>query len=308
MNGVLFTPEWMHHRPQWFFPSRLKGEVFAWLAESFKTGTLNPTGVSCGGGKPHESKLTADQQAQVILDMLETHPLGIDLLSGRPLQIHNIRFMTVLPPEYYQDLRLPVYDAKNKAKVCSEKIGATRVRFSFAPNGTVEIIVINTKAPFATQTEEDRSIILNYLGAVRDRLAGLVNDRGYMNIPVVPGWFWTYLEANKDFPIYHWRLYAPYSFQFRQLDLWIKVYVKALEKDAVKRFETGKAFDRQKTLQIINDHLNPGGRLDRVEQTLLSIQLQHEMMTASLEKLVNVLIPSSTARQEAGVDNQAYIG
>src|SRR5207247_3641626 len=44
-KGVLWTPEGIRHRPQWYFPAIIKAQVYAWLAKS-KKGTIQPIGVN----------------------------------------------------------------------------------------------------------------------------------------------------------------------------------------------------------------------------------------------------------------------
>jgi len=273
-KGLLFTPINTRHRPQWYFPSDFASEVYNALAEEKRRDTQQPIGVT---GLQQTGTVTEQLKYERALNILEEN--FIDLLAGRPLEIHNLHFVIDIPPSYYDELEIQPKSMKNKGKIHREIIGQAIVAYTFYPSGTVYITIENSKSPFLFRTEQDHTRLFAFLGGVRTVLGRIINDRRERAIPQLDLWYWTRADKNIDVPIDHSWQFTSYAFQVKHLDFVLNVYIKEMGKDTVKRFENFHAFKQKQLLQV-KDLLNPESRLDRLEN--------------KIDRLTLMFIPSNT--------------
>ena len=116
---------------------------------------IYPTGVTYSF-TPHTSA-SSNSLDNLTLQTLEGHILP--MLPSAPLFIHNLHLKLKITPECYVELELPTI-CGNSGKKHSELIGASRVDYTFYPNGTVNVEIRCSNHPFKLQTEDDRSRML----------------------------------------------------------------------------------------------------------------------------------------------------
>lgn len=291
-KGILFIPKGINHRPQWYFPACLESKVYARLAELAGKGTFKPIGVNRLEPKNEEMTYAA------AFDVLEEN--FVDLLAGKPLQIHNLQFVTSIPSGYYDELDdIKPKSEKNKGKVIHEIIGKTTATFTIYPSGTVYVVIDNSRVPFDFQTEDDHTRLFSYLGSVRHELARRINDKRERVIPSLENWYFTRIDRNVDVPVDHSWHFNAYNFQVKHLDFILKVYIKEMGKDTVKRFETFQGFKEKRLPEVIRDHLNPHAVSLRIEEKVESLTLQVDKLTTLLSNALN----GQPQKQDSSVQN-----
>ncbi|MFZ0514734.1 MAG: hypothetical protein WAM14_24230 [Candidatus Nitrosopolaris sp.] len=121
--------------------------------------------------------------------------------------IHNIHLKLTVIPQCYLELSLPTIQG-NQGKKTTEVIGASKVDYTFYPNGTVNVEVRCSNHPFRLQTEEDRSRLLVFFGQLRQVLISILMDRHERIVPNVLEWKLTECDINKDVKVSDWFHYT----------------------------------------------------------------------------------------------------
>jgi hypothetical protein len=87
------------------------------------------------------------QKAQNFLDILVRLPFV------HPY-IHKLQLTLSVNKEYYTTLEQQSRP-RNKAKIYEEYIGTTLTKYTYSPNGTVEVAVRSSNGPFKLETDDE---------------------------------------------------------------------------------------------------------------------------------------------------------
>jgi hypothetical protein len=138
--------------------------------------------------------------------------------------------------EYYQVLTSNAAPI-NRAKSHEEHIGQRHVKYTFSPNGRVEIAVRSSDTPFKLETDEDEIILLSSLGQVRDRLIYYVSDIRERQVPEITEWILNGCDLNRDVEIDEKAQLCLPDIQLKHAGQVFRMYVKSLHDRAVCRGE-----------------------------------------------------------------------
>jgi hypothetical protein len=199
----------------------------------------------------------------LITQSLERYVLP--LLANAPLHIHNMHFKLKITPDCYRQLNLPKSN-RNNGKHHYERIGSRRhVDYIFYQNGTVNITTECSNNPFKLENEPDHSILLAFLGQLRDRLLILLGDKEEEKlVPNIMEWGLTECDINKDIkvsPLFH---FTALKAQIKHFDHIFRIYIKSKGPDTICRVEESVSPNNKKpAIDAINDIFNPYDRIER---------------------------------------------
>jgi hypothetical protein len=196
--------------------------------------------------------------------MLEGYILP--LLPEAPLFVHNMHFKTKVPPECYNQIKLPYY-RRNNGKHHQELIGNTLVDYVIYKSGTVDIQTTCSNNPYKLETEEDRFRIIKFFGQIRAGLINLLQDKHERIVPDVLDWELTGCDINKDTKVTDLLHFSGVKIQVKHLDHIFRIYIKALGVDTVCRIEENKQPTKH-AVEFINDVFNP---MEKIEKQLSGI-------------------------------------
>jgi hypothetical protein len=80
---------------------------------------------------------------------------------------------------------------RNKAKIYEERIGNTLTKYTYSPNGTVEVAVGCSGSPFKVETDDDVNILFSFFGQVRDRMV-YHDPRERIVLPII---YWRLMQC-----------------------------------------------------------------------------------------------------------------
>ena len=222
--GNLFTIQ--NKRPQEYYPNKIKSEVVEKIAK--RNTPTQPPGVNSIILLDNFSISPLSQCLQyVTIQTLEGYVLP--LLSEAPLFIHNMHFKVKVPPECYNQIKLPYYK-RNNGKHHQEIIGNTLVDYLIYKNGTVDIQTKCSNNPYKLETEEDRFRIIEFFGQIRAGLINLLCDKHERIVPGVLEWELTECDINKDIKVTDLLHFSGVKIQVKHLDHLFRIYIKALGK------------------------------------------------------------------------------
>jgi hypothetical protein len=218
-QGTLFTLK--RTSPRCYYPSVRRADILDGLKQEHSI-PIDPTGAISSKAPPS----TLQQKAQSLLDALL-------LLGGASPYIHKLQLRLSIDPTYYNDMQ-KVRSEHNGEKQHEEIIGATHVRYSAYPNGTIMVYVASSNNPFKL---EDEITLYSFLGQVRDRLLDFVKDPRGRIVPPLTDWILTGWDINKDIPVTDIvQLSAP-NIQLKEAARVFRLYIKSLGDMAVYRVE-----------------------------------------------------------------------
>ena len=234
---VLFRASKRTH-PQQYFPSCLRAKIIEDLKKRENV-PIKPTGVNLFSSASYSvaplSNAFEHQKAQSFLEVLAKLPFA-------PLYMHKIQLMLSIDKEYYAALKQDPRP-KNKAKLYEENIGKRRVRYTFSPNGTVQVSVVSSDNPFRLETDEDVSMLFSFFGQVRDRLLYQVSDVRERMVPNILEWRLKGCDINKDIEINDIAQSTLPDIQLRYADRVFRLYVKSFDDKSFFRIEESLAPD-----------------------------------------------------------------
>jgi hypothetical protein len=255
-RGNLFTIQ--DKRPQEYYPSKIRSEVAEKIAK--RNTPIQPSGVSSTILLDNSSISPLSQCLQyVAIQTLEGYVLP--LLPEAPLLMHNMHFKTKVPPECYNQIKLPYY-SRNKGKHYQEIIGNTLVEYVIYKSGTVDIQTTCSNNPYKLETEEDRFRIIEFFGQIRAGLINLLHDKHERIVPDVLEWELTECDINKDIKVSDLLHFSAIKIQVKHLDHLFRIYIKELGKDTVCRIEENKQPEKL-AIEFINDILNPTEKIEK---------------------------------------------
>lgn len=281
IRGILFTAEDLINQgiyliqntnPQQYFPVCIKAEIIGNLKKRENV-LVEPTGVT-SSKHPLSNALEA-QKAQNFLEVLVSlrRPFA-------PIGIHKLQLQTCISKEDYSALeKEPHY--RNKAKLYEENIDRTITKFTYSPNGTVEIAVACSRNPFRLQTEDDVLVLYSFFGQVRDMmLYHIGNPRGH-DVPTITDWRIIQCDVNNDVEINDMMQLTLPSIQLRHAGRVFRAYVKLLSEKAVWRAEESLKVNLTIT-EALDYFRNPNKELEKKVDYLIRL-----MKEAALKKSVN---------------------
>jgi hypothetical protein len=234
---VLFVPEFENHKPQRYYPSSLRADVLEYL--SSKNVHVRPTGPTRSTGHPLYEAIQ-HEKAQNLLDVLVS--LGC---SDTPPYLHKLHLHLSIDKEcYHQLIQYDQLHSQNKLKVIDERIGKTVVKYTYSPNGKVQVYIPCTNCPFRIQTEYDETILFAFLGQVKDRMLHHVSDPGERIVPPLlssspqaGSWRLVECDINKDIEVSDMMQISGLNLQLEHLHRVFRVYIKKFPDMAVCRAE-----------------------------------------------------------------------
>src|SRR5215216_4400962 len=259
--GNLFTIQ--DKRPQEYYPNKIKSEVVEKVAK--RNTPIQPSGVNSTILLDKSSISPLSQCLQYIaIQTLQGYVLP--LLPEAPLFVHNMHFKTKVPPECYNQIKLPYYK-RNNGKHHQEIIGNTLVDYVIYRSGTVDIQTTCSNNPYKLETEEDRFRIIEFFGQIRAGLINLLQDKHERIVPDVLEWELTECDINKDIKVSDLLHFSGVKIQVKHLDHLFRIYIKALGKATVCRVEENKQ-PKKCAVEFINDVFNP---MEKIEKQLSGI-------------------------------------
>jgi hypothetical protein len=254
---VLFAPE--KHRPQQYYPKCLRAEVNEYL--SMKENVLiQPTGMTYSTFPLFNAFQL--QKAKNFLDILLRLPFV------HPY-IHKVQLVLSIDKEYYTTLEQESRP-RNKAKIYEEYIGKTLTKYTYSPNGTVEIAVRCNNSPFKLETDDDVNILFSFFGQVRDRMLYHLSDPRERVVPPIIYWRLMQCDVNKDIEITEKLQFTLPDIQLRYGGRVFREYVKLLGERAVCRAEESLKVDLSLTDGL--DYIrNPNKELEKKIDYLIKL-------------------------------------
>jgi hypothetical protein len=250
-------------RPQEYYPTKIKSEIIEKIAK--RNTRIQPSEVSSIILPDNFSISPLSQCIQyVTIQTLEGYVLP--LLAEAPLHVHNMHFKTKVPPEYYNQIKLPYY-RRNNGKYGQEIMGNTLVDYVIYRGGTVNIQTACSNNPYKVETEDDRFRIIEFFGQIKAGLTSLIQDKHERIVPDVLEWELTECDLNKDIKVTDLLHFSGVKIQVKHLDHIFRIYIKALGKDTVCRVEESKQ-PKKRAVEFINDFFNP---MDKIEKQLSDI-------------------------------------
>jgi hypothetical protein len=267
--GNLFTIQ--DKRPQKYYPTKIKSEVVEKVAK--RNTPIQPSGVN-SIILPDNFSISPLSQCLHFVAMQTLEGYVMPLLPEAPLFIHNMRFKTKVPPECYNQIKLPYYK-RNNGKYHQETVGKTLVGYVIYKSGAVDIHTTCSNNSYKLETEEDRFRIIEFFGQIRAGLINLLYDKHERMVPDVLGWELTECDINKDIKVADLLHLSAIKIQVKHLDHLFRIYIKALGEDTVCRVEEAKQ-PKVATAEFINNIFNP---MERVEKQLHEISERLDKLT-----------------------------
>jgi hypothetical protein len=273
-TNVVFTLKDV--KPQQYYPSSMRAEISESIMRKEGNDILlvdsTPVGSNSGSSKnmSRNTIITASaiSQSPISHESIVTESLKgqvLPLLASAPLHIHNMHFKLKITPDCYIQLNLSKSN-RNNGKHHYERIGIKRhVDYTFYPNGTVNITTECSDNPFKLENESDHSILLSFLGQLRDRLLILLGDKQEEKlIPNITEWYLTEFDINKDIKVSDLLHLTALKTQVKHLDHIFRIYIKSKGPDTVCRVEQSISPNNKKpAIDAINDIFNPDERIER---------------------------------------------
>ena|SRR5215475_2307604 len=111
------------------------------------------------------------------------------------------------------------------------------VKYTFSPNGTVEVAFATSDAPFKIETYQDEAIVFSFFGQVKDRLLYHLGDVRERMTPPLMGWILKGCDLSKDI-IVDERIQLTFpNIQLKYAERVFRFYIKSLGEKAACRAE-----------------------------------------------------------------------
>ncbi len=158
------------------------------------------------------------------------------LLRFTSPHIHNLHILLSIDREYYPTIEKQSRSS-NKGKLYEECIGKANVKYTYYPNGKVEILVACSRNPFRVETDSDVSILFSFLGQVKELLLIQLSDIRERMAPPITKWKLVQCDINNDVEITDKTHVTLPDIQVESADRVFRWYIKNLQDKAVYRAE-----------------------------------------------------------------------
>jgi hypothetical protein len=196
---------------------------------------IQPTGVNLfsSSSSSHSiaplSNVMEHAKAQNFLDALL-------LLRSTPLHIHNLHILLCIDKEYYTTIEKQSC-SRNRGKLYEEYIGKSNVKYTYYPNGKVEILVACSRNPFKIESDGDVGTLFSFLGQVKELLLIQLSNIRERIAPPITEWRLVQCDINNDVEITDKAQVTLPDIQLESADRVFRWYVKNLQDKAVYRAE-----------------------------------------------------------------------
>jgi hypothetical protein len=180
-----------------------------------------------------------------------------------------------------------------KTQLYEEIIGRRHVKYTFSPNGTIQVAVRSNDTPFKLECDVDESFIFSFFGQVRDRLLYLVGDVKELIIPSLMEWRLKQFDVNKDIEIDEKAQLTMPDIQLKYAGRVFREYVKIIQ---------GKAYYRMEESVRLSKVLPEA--LDNIRQPFISLERKIDNLTEKFDQLNSRQIKDSLTMKHGSDPNE----
>jgi hypothetical protein len=170
---------------------------------------------------------------------------------------------------------------RNRGKVYEEHIGKAHVKYTYYPNGKVEILVACSRHSLKIESDSDVSILFSFLGQVKELLLIQLNDIRERIVPQITEWKLVQCDINNDVEITAKAQVTFPDIQLESADRVFRLYVKSLHDKAVYRCEESLAFKNVPLVEALDQIRNPykslENKIDNLAAALVEKQLDQKV-------------------------------
>ena len=228
-QGLDLPATFRNTKPQRYYARSIKAEIIEQIKKEYKNVPVHPTGVRRHSSIAPLSNAMEYAKAQNFLDALL-------LLRFTSPHIHNLHILLSIDKEYYSTIEKQSRSI-NRGKVYEEYIGKAHVKYTYYPNGKVEIIIACSCNPFKIESDGDVSILFSFLGQVKEILLIHLGDIRERMVPPITEWKLVQCDINNDIEITDKAQITFADIQLESADRVFRWYVKNLQDKAVYRAE-----------------------------------------------------------------------
>jgi len=262
-QGINLPPTFRDRKPQRYYASSIKADIIEEIKKEYKNVPVQPTGVRTHSSITSLSNAMEHAKAQNFLDALQ-------LLRFTSLHIHNLHILLSIDKEYYTTIEKQSHSI-NRGKVHEEHIGKTNVKYTYYPNGKVEILVACSRNPFKIESDGDVSILFSFLGQVKEIMLIQLCDIRERMVPPITEWKLVQCDINNDVEITDKAQLTFPDIQLESADRVFRLYVKSLHDKAVYRCEELLAFNDSPLIEALDQIRNPYKALENKIDNLTAI-------------------------------------
>jgi hypothetical protein len=172
--------------------------------------------------------------------------------------------------EYYTTIEKQSHSI-NRGKIYEEHIGKANVKYTYYPNGKVEILVACSSNAFKIETDGNVSILFSFLGQVKELLLIQLSDIRERMVPPITEWKLVQCDINNDVEIADKAQVTFPDIQLESADRVFRLYVKSLHDKAVYRCEESLAFNGTPLIEALDQIRNPYKALEALENKIDNI-------------------------------------
>ena len=228
-QGLDLPATFRNRKPQRYYARSIKAEIIEQIKKELTNVPVHPTGIRRHSSIAPLSNAMEHAKAQNFLDALL-------LLRFTSSHIHNLHIFLSIDKEYYPTIEKHSRSI-NRGKVHEEYIGKAHVKYTYYPNGKVEILVACSRNPFKIESEGDVSILFSFLGQVKEILMIHLSDKRERMVPPITEWKLVQCDINNDVEITDKAHITCPDIQLESADRVFRWYVKNLQDKAVYRAE-----------------------------------------------------------------------
>jgi hypothetical protein len=183
--------------------------------------------------------------------------------------------------EYYTTIEKQSL-SRNRGKVYEEYIGKANVKYTYYPNGKVEILIACSSNPFKIESDGDVSILFSFFGQVKELLLIQLSDIRERRVSPITEWKLVQCDINNDVEITDKAQVTFPDIQLESADRIFRLYVKSLHDKAVYRCEELLAFNNGTPLiealdQIRNPYKALENKIDNIAAAIVEKQLSRKV-------------------------------
>jgi hypothetical protein len=176
--------------------------------------------------------------------------------------------------EYYTTIEKQSHSI-NRGKVYEEYIGKANVKYTYYPNGKVEILIACSSNPFKIESDCDVSILFSFLGQVKELLLIQLSDIRERMVPPITEWKLVQCDINNDVEITDKAQVTFTDIHLNHADRIFRLYVKSLHDKAVYRCEESLAFKYTPLIEALDQIRNPYKALEnKIDNIAAAIVMQ----------------------------------
>ena len=201
---------------------------------------------------------------------------AIVLLSSRPLKVHKLFLETYVDKECY-NLISGIEWKGNRGKPQLELVEHADVTCIYYKNGKVSIDIACARWPFRIESEMDLVVLYSFLGQIRDRIEGHIQDLRGRLTPKITEWILKQCDFNKDIPITDNAQVTLPDIQLSTAFETFRLYVKNLQSQAHLRCEDSMQINEPVTFltSIINPHGKILSTLEQLTKEIKELKEHH---------------------------------